>query len=68
VRLEGLSQLKKSNNLIGIRTRDLPACSIVPQPSTLPRAQIDTSRMINPRGMKWTEHILVVRMGEMINA
>jgi hypothetical protein len=29
-RLEGLRQRKKSNNLIGNRTRDLPACSIVP--------------------------------------
>jgi hypothetical protein len=26
---------KKSNDLIGIRTRDLPACSTVPQPTTL---------------------------------
>jgi hypothetical protein len=31
VRLEGLGQLKKSNDLIGDRTRDLPDCSIVPQ-------------------------------------
>jgi hypothetical protein len=39
VRLEGLGQLKKkSNELIGNWTRDLPACSIVPQPTTLPRA------------------------------
>jgi hypothetical protein len=29
---------KKSNDLIGIRTRDLPPCSIVPQPTTLPSA------------------------------
>jgi hypothetical protein len=29
--LEGLGQLKKSNDLIGNRTSDLPACSIVPQ-------------------------------------
>jgi hypothetical protein len=35
VRLEGLGQLKKSNDLIGIRTRDLPSWSIVPQPTTL---------------------------------
>jgi hypothetical protein len=28
VRLEGLSKLKKINDLIGTRTRDLPACSI----------------------------------------
>jgi hypothetical protein len=39
VRLEGLGKLKKkSNGLIGNRTRDIPACSIVPQPTTLPRA------------------------------
>jgi hypothetical protein len=29
--------IEKSND-IGNRTRDLPACSIVPQPTTLPRA------------------------------
>jgi hypothetical protein len=38
VRLEGLGKMRKSNNLIGIRTRKLPACSIVPQPTMLPRA------------------------------
>jgi hypothetical protein len=37
VRLEGLGQLKKIH-LIDTRTRDLPACSKVPQPTTLPRA------------------------------
>jgi hypothetical protein len=31
VRLEGLGQLKKSNDIIGVRTREIPACSIVPQ-------------------------------------
>jgi hypothetical protein len=36
LRLEGLGQLKKFNDLIGNRTRVFPACSIVPQPSTLP--------------------------------
>jgi hypothetical protein len=36
VQVEGLDQLKKLNDLIGNRTRDLPACSIVPQPTTLP--------------------------------
>jgi hypothetical protein len=29
--------MEKSNDLIGNRTRYLPACSIVPQPNTLPR-------------------------------
>jgi hypothetical protein len=31
LRMEGLGQLKNSNDLIWNRTRDLPACSIVPQ-------------------------------------
>jgi hypothetical protein len=35
---EGLGKLKKKSQLIGNRTRDLPACSIVPQPATPPRA------------------------------
>jgi hypothetical protein len=36
VRLEELGKLrKKINDLIGIRSRDLPACSIVPQPRLL---------------------------------
>jgi hypothetical protein len=30
--------MKNSSNNIGNRTRDLPACSAVPQPSALPRA------------------------------
>jgi hypothetical protein len=34
--------IEKSNDLIGNRTRDLPACSIVPQPNTLPRAPLIT--------------------------
>jgi hypothetical protein len=40
VRLEGLGQLKHSSDLIGNRNRDLPACSMVPQPSTLRRAPV----------------------------
>jgi hypothetical protein len=32
VRLEGLAKLQKFIHLIGSRTRDFPACSIVPQP------------------------------------
>jgi hypothetical protein len=30
-----IRSIEKSNGLIGIRSRDLPACSIVPQPATL---------------------------------
>jgi hypothetical protein len=36
-RLEELGKLKKLNDLIGNQTRDIPACSIVPQLTTLPR-------------------------------
>ena len=32
--------MKNSNNTIGNRTRDLPACSAVPQPTALPRVPI----------------------------
>jgi hypothetical protein len=39
-RMEGLCKLKKFND-IGNRTRELPACSIVPQPATLPRAPVE---------------------------
>jgi hypothetical protein len=35
MRLEGLGQLRKSNDLIGTWNRDLPACSTVPQPTTI---------------------------------
>jgi hypothetical protein len=38
--------MEKSNGLIGNRTRDLPACSIVSQLTTLPRAPL---RSINAR-------------------
>jgi hypothetical protein len=38
MRLEGLSKLKIFNDLIGNRTCDILACSIVPEPTTLPRA------------------------------
>jgi hypothetical protein len=38
VRLEGLGQLKKSNDLIRNRIRVLPACSIVPRNSEISTA------------------------------
>jgi hypothetical protein len=40
VRLEGWHQLKQIH-LIGTRSRDLLACSIVPQSTTLPRAPLE---------------------------
>jgi hypothetical protein len=33
-----IRSIEKSNDLIGNQTRDVPACSIVPQPTTLPRS------------------------------
>jgi hypothetical protein len=36
MRVERLGKLKKINNNIGNQTRDLPSCSILPQP-TLPQ-------------------------------
>jgi hypothetical protein len=53
VRLEGLGIFKKSNNLIGIRTRDLPACSIVPQPTALPRASNWVHLVLRPLFGLW---------------
>jgi hypothetical protein len=38
MQLEGLGNLKKSSDLIRTRTCDLPACSLVPQRTMLPRA------------------------------
>jgi hypothetical protein len=49
VRLGGLGILKKSNEIIGNQTRDLPACSIVPQPTTLPRAPDSNEEPIEQR-------------------
>jgi hypothetical protein len=42
VQLEDLGKLKKSTSS-GTRTGELPACSIVPQPTTLPRAPVFSS-------------------------
>jgi hypothetical protein len=38
LRMVTLGKFKKFNDLIGILTCDLPACSIVSQPTTLPRS------------------------------
>jgi hypothetical protein len=46
--LERLGKLNKSNDLIGNRTRDLPACSIVPQPTMPPRAPKVIKLISNP--------------------
>jgi hypothetical protein len=43
VQLEGLGKLDKFNDLIETRTRDLPDCSIAPQPTTLPCGCLNSS-------------------------
>jgi hypothetical protein len=48
MRLEILGKLKKYNDPIGKRTNDLPACSIVPQPTTLPRGPMCYIRTYMP--------------------
>jgi len=39
--------MKNSNDSIGNRTRDLPACSVVPQPTVPPRAPMFYPTMFN---------------------
>jgi hypothetical protein len=49
VRLEGLGKLNKSSELIRNRTRDLPVCSIVPQPTMLLHIPVTRNHYINYR-------------------
>jgi hypothetical protein len=37
--------MKNSNDTTGIRTRELPACSAVPQPTAPPRAHCTNKRI-----------------------
>jgi hypothetical protein len=59
VRLEGLGQLKKkkcNHPITGNRNRDLPACSIVSQPTTRPCAPPSFLRFVNRTGslrLRW---------------
>jgi hypothetical protein len=48
--LEGLGKLKQFSDLIGNRTRGLPACSIVPQATTLPHAPCIVESKLGPLG------------------
>jgi hypothetical protein len=41
-----IRSIEKSNDFIGIRTRDLPACSIVPQPTTLPCSKRENDKLV----------------------
>jgi len=44
--------MKNSNDIVGNRTRDLPACSAVPQPTAPPRVRrkgtMEIRRMFSP--------------------
>jgi hypothetical protein len=42
-----IRSIAKSSDLIENRTRDLPACSIVSQPTTLPRAPLNYKEIID---------------------
>jgi hypothetical protein len=53
VRVEGLWIEKKSNDLTGNRNRDLPTCSIVPQPTTVPRALEFSDTMMISKWWIW---------------
>jgi hypothetical protein len=59
VQLEILGQLKKSNS--GIRSRDFPACSIVPQPTKLPEGKrpLGKSRCKNRDNIKSNNKVIV---------
>jgi len=47
--------MKNSNDTIGNRTRDFPACSTVPQRTAPPRARKFTARLAiyEPKSTKW---------------
>jgi hypothetical protein len=61
VRLEVLGQLK---NLIRNRTRDLPACSTVPQPTTLLRASFMIWCLINQNRNLTSPNIRFITVSE----
>jgi hypothetical protein len=44
---------KKPNELIGNRTRDLPTCSIVPQPTALQRSAISLLEYVQSKTEAW---------------
>jgi hypothetical protein len=54
---ETLGKLKQLNDLIGTRTRNLPARSIVLQPATLPRGPIGG---VSPRILDFRERLYLL--------
>jgi hypothetical protein len=61
VRLEGLGQLKKSNDIIRNRIRDLLACSIAPQPTKLPRTPVSLP-VLNFKNFRQTKAVSCRRL------
>jgi hypothetical protein len=50
--------IEKSNDVMKNRTRDLPACSIVPQPITLPRAPKSDGKLLDTlTGLQQTQSL-----------
>jgi hypothetical protein len=57
--------IEKSNDFIGIRTRYLPACNIVPQPTTLPYAPkevTDEQRKLNKNLFSLSNSVKVINI------
>jgi hypothetical protein len=60
VRLERLGNLKKKIHFIGNRSRNLPAYSTVPQPTTLPRVPQASISYLTPDHTD--EHVYIYRV------
>ena len=54
--------IKSSNETIGNRTRDLPACSAVPQPTAPPRAPINDIKYIFKAMLCESVRIIKIRL------
>ena len=52
--------MKNSNDTIGNRTRELPVCSAVPQPTALPRAPYAVRYSLFVLGYKRVQHVTVL--------
>jgi hypothetical protein len=53
-----MRSIEKKSNEIGNRTRDLPACSIVTQPTTLPHAPL---KIVDGKELKFSHLYICVR-------
>jgi hypothetical protein len=69
VRLAILGKLKKSTSS-GIQTGDLPACKIMPQPTTLPRASLNVGNLqtnfLTPQNIFLFEMLLSARRSSLV--